>query len=191
MKKAPSRSACIGMVASISFIGIAGLTIAAILAVLACRSCTAFLDDLTRSVHDTPTGEDFFESSGGWGYRRIPLIDPYQAVSINEGMWMIELRTDSRFQSTVANIEKLNVVNNSHIVSYSTNALVRGERVDELWSIIVPDEGIEMGFTEEHEFLAYLESSGIDELHLIDVDDLYKELVDEGYLEWFPEGYKE
>jgi len=188
MKKAFSGNACIGMIAIMSFIGIVGLTSAVILAMLAFRSCTVFIDDMTSSYDVQPPGEDFFESSGRWDYRRIPLINPYQVVSVDEGMWIIELRTE--FQPVI-NIEKLNVVNNSHIVSYSTNALVRGERVNELWSIIVPDEEIEMSFTEEHKFLAYLESSGIDELDLVDVDDLYEELVDKGYLEWFPEEYKE
>jgi hypothetical protein len=139
-----------------------------------------------------PTGVAFFESTGGWDYSRMALIEPYQARSVDNKTWSIGLRTDSiRYQGSVGKITKLNVIDKRLIVTYSLDTVLGGERVDELWFIIIPEENIEKGFLTEESFLAYLGDEGIDSPNLTDVNELYEELVNKGYLEWFPEEYKE
>jgi hypothetical protein len=181
------KKACIGIAAVIPLVGLTCVIIASVSILSAIRACVPFLDDLTGSPKMQPTGVAFFESTGGWDYRRIGLIEPYQAVSIDKETWRIDLETDStRHQFSVA-AEKLDVVDGRFIIVYSANTIFEGERVDELWFIIIPDQRIEKGFTEEEEFLTYLNGKGIDDPNLRDVNELYTELINKGYLEWFPE----
>jgi hypothetical protein len=160
--------------------------ILAVLMLFILTSCGPLLD-----ADVEPTGVAFFESTGGWDYRRIPLIAPYEAISISKETWGIGLETDSiRYQPSVSDITKLNVVNSRFIVTYSSNTSLAGELVDELWFIIIPEENIERGFTNEEDFLTYLKENNIDHPNLVDVNELYDELVSKGYLEWFPEEHK-
>jgi hypothetical protein len=182
LKKTSSR-----IVAIVLFIDLIDVTILAMLMLFILTSCGPLLD-----ADVEPTGVAFFESTGGWDYRRIPLIEPYEAVNIVKETWGIGLETDSiRYQPSVSDITKLDVVNSKFILTYSLNTALEGERVDELWFIIIPEENIERGFTKEEDFLTYLKDKGIDHPNLTDVSELYDELVNKGYLEWFPEEYKE
>jgi len=191
MKKTSRRKTCIGIAAIISFVGLIVITIGAILALFVLRSCVAFLDNVTSSWDIQSTGVGFFESTGGWDYRRIALIEPYQAVSVDKEMWGVDLKTDSFRYQTSVRATKLDVIDTRFIVTYSSNTTLEGKWVDELWFVIIPEESIEVGFTEEEKFLTYLKDNGIDNPNLTDVNELYEELINKGYLEWFPEKYKE
>ena len=191
MKKTALRKAPIGTIAIVPFIGLIDVTITVISMLFILTSCGTFVDDLTDSADIQPTGVAFFESTGGWDYRRIPLIEPYQAVSSDKKTWTIDLKTDSiRYQYSVSST-KLDVINDRFIITYAPNAALRGERFNEVWFVIVPEENIEKGFAKEEEFSAYLKDNGIDNPNLTDANKLYEELVTNGYLEWFPEEFKE
>jgi hypothetical protein len=185
------KKTLIGVVALVPFTCLISVIVVSMLALFVFRSCVAFLDDVTRSSDAQPTGVAFFESGGGWDYRRIPLIEPYQAISSDKETWTIDLRTDSiRYQYSIGPT-KLDVVNDKFIIIYALNAALGGERFNEVWFVIIPEENNEIGFTKEEEFLTYLEDKGIANPNLTDVNKLYDEFVNKGYLEWFPEEYKE
>jgi len=184
------KKTCIGITAVVLVIGLVGITAAALLAPFAFQFLVRMLDDVTGSADAQPTGLAFFEATGGWDYRRIALIEPYQDVSLDKETWAIGLKTNSiRYQPSIR-ITKLDVVNNRFIITYAPDASLGGERVNELWFVIIPEEKLEKGFTKHEEFLTYLRDKGINNSNLSDVNELYSELVNKGYLEWFPEEYK-
>jgi hypothetical protein len=185
------KKICLGIAAVTSCAGLTCITIVAALALFALSSCVAFLDNVTDSPNVQPTGEAFFESVGGWDYRRIALIEPYQAVSVDGETWEMELRTDSYRYQTSVRVTRLSVISDRYIITYTPNTTLEGERVNELWFIVIPEDDVEVGFTNEEVFLAYLNDIGIGEPGLVDVNELYEELVSRGYLEWFPEEYRE
>lgn len=194
MKRTSDQKTCLGIAVSISILGFIGLILAVILVLCVFVSFIQLLDDVTSSANVQPTGVAFFESSGGWDYRRIALIEPYQAVSIDRKTWTLGLERDElsvRYQ-TLVNITnlKLDVIDKRFIVAYAPNTWLDGEQVNEVWVVIIPEENIEKAFTNEEEFLTYLKHRGIDQPNLIDANELYKELGNKGYLEWFPEKYK-
>jgi hypothetical protein len=191
MKKTTLKKTCIGVVALVPFTCLISVIVVSTLALFVFQACTFLLYDVIKSPDVQPTGVAFFESGGGWDYIRIPLIEPYQALSADEKTWSISLKTDSyRYQFSI-DISELDVINSRFIATYCANCTLDGVQVDERWFIIIPEENIEIGFTKEEEFLTYLEDKGIDNPNLTDVNELYDEFVDKGYLEWFPEEYKE
>ena len=158
---------------------------------VALRFGISLLEIATSSSHEQPSGTAFFESPGGFDYKRIALIEPYQAIDIGDGRWSVDLQTESiRYQDSVNDITKLNVISGTVIVTYSPDTLFAGEHVSNLWFVIVPGMNVERGFTDEDEFLDYLNGMGIGDPRLVSVDALYEELVNKGYLEWFPDDLK-
>ncbi len=204
MKRTSYKKTYLGIAAGISILGFIGLTLAVILVLCVLASFVQLLDDVTSSANVQPTGVAFFESSGGWDYRRIALIEPYQAVSIDRKTWLvyqaekysvtptIRVTAGDELSETLAYVTnlKLDVIDKRFIVAYAPNTWLDGERVNEVWVVIIPKKNIEKGFTNEEEFLAYLDDQGIDYPNLTDANELYKELGNKGYLIWYPEEYK-
>ena len=152
---------------------------------------TGLLEIATASSHEQPSGTAFFESPGGLDYKRIALIEPYQAIDIGDGRWSVDLQTESiRYQDSVNDITKLNVISGTVIVTYSPDTLFAGEHVSDLWFVIIPDTKVESGFMGKGEFLDYLAGMGIDDPGLVSADALYEEMINKGYLEWFPDVLK-
>jgi hypothetical protein len=165
-------------------IGIATVTIAWL---CACSPAVQLLDDVTGSADIQPTGEAFFESTGGWDYGRIALIEPYQAVSVDDKTWSINLRTRSiQYQYTVT-VTKLDVIDRKAIVTYAPNATLAGEQAAHVWFVIIPSENVERGFTDKADFSAYLTHSGIPAPNLTAANAVYQDLLANGSLPWFPD----
>lgn len=204
MKKTSHRKTYFGITASILIFGVIGLTLVLILLLCIFVSFVQLLGDVTSSPNIQPTGVAFFKSTGGWDYKRIALIEPYQAVSIDRKTWSIyravrygatptiHVTGGDELSQTLAYVTnlKLNVIDKRFIVAYAPNTWLGEERVNEVWVVIIPEENINKGFTDKKEFLAYLDDKGIDQPNLTDANELYKELANKGYLEWFPEEYK-
>jgi hypothetical protein len=204
MKRTSHKKTYLGIAASISILGIIGLTLVVILALCVLVFFVQLLGDVTGSANVQPTGVAFFKSTGGWDYRRIALIEPYQAVSIDGKTWSIyraekygatptiRVTGGDELSQTLAYVTnlKLDVIDKRFIVAYAPNTWLGEEQVNEVWVVIIPEENIKKGFTHREEFLAYLDDKGIDQPNLTDANELYKELANKSYLEWFPEEYK-
>jgi hypothetical protein len=148
------------------------------------------LDEVTKPIDDYPTGIGFFDSTGGWDYRRMALIEPYDATNTNKyAPWAIGLKTIPP-SGSAAEATKLNVIDKKYIIAYAPDSVLNYERVEEVWFVIIPAENIEQGFATEAEFLAYLSYRGVEQPELRDVEELYQELLKNGYLDWFPEASK-
>ena len=152
----------------------------------ALRSATTFLDELTESASSQPSGAGFYESTGGWDFVRIPLIEPYQAIGVN-GSWGIELFIDDIVLDYTGEITALNITDNGIILAEALDGRFYARTLEgPIWYVVIPDQNIEIQFEDKEEFETYLSSLGITSYELHDVVELHREFVDRGRLDWFP-----
>lgn len=175
------------------------------LSLIALIGCTfiffvELLDDVTSSAYIQPTGIAFFESTGGWDYRRIALIEPYQLVSIDKKTWSLSTTEKYNVTSTAsvtgkyklfrtlndAKKLKFDVVDKKFIVIYASKTWLGEEWASEVWVVIIPAKNVEIAFINQVEFLTYLEQQGINQVNLTHPEVLYRELVKKGRLDWYP-----
>lgn len=174
-----------------------------VIVVLICLCCLIFslfavtflaqlFDRVTASPYDLPGQEAFYTSTGGADYRRIALIEPYQAISIDNKTWSIKLITSEiRYQPSVNDIEEIAVIDQKYIITHSLSTSYSGNRVNELWFVIVPATKVEKGFVSQTELLTFLQFDvNTITSKLSPTNDLYAKLLQQGYLEWFPSKYK-
>ena len=170
---------------------------------LVCLSCLIFclfavaflvqlFDRITTSPSDLSGQKTFYTSTGAADYRRMALIEPYQAISINGSTWSVELFTGAiRYQPSVNDIEEIAVIDQKYIITHSLNTLYSGNRVNELWFVIVPATKVEKGFVSQADLLTFLQLDVTTVTSkLSQGNDLYAKLLQQGYLEWFPSEYK-
>lgn len=190
MNKESHSKSCLTIGVGTAAIGLIALTM--IVALIGCF-LILFVPVLYQVITPnevSPSGDGYFESTGGWDYRRIALIEPYDARNTNnEKPWGVRLQPLSP-SGSAAEATKLDVVDKKYIVMYAPNSVLNGKRIDEVWFVIIPAEKITQGFATEAEFLSYLSERGIPEPNMRDVNELYEELIYTGYLPWFPESYK-
>ncbi len=138
------------------------------------------MNEVTSPIHPQPTGRAFFDSTGVWDIDRIALIEPYDATSTGGGLWHI---TPIGGKAT-----QFDVIDKKVIVAYLTGrfASLNGERVKEVWFVLLTEQGTKHNFTNEDDLFAFLDENGIDRPNLRDGDDIYEELIEQGTLEWYP-----
>ena len=137
----------------------------------------------------------FYKNSGDIDSMRIPLIEPYKAVRLNNGnTWSVDLiippeNKEIYYYLEISDVEKIAVENNLIMVysSYVSPSIVTsiGEKVLH-WFVIIPSQNIETGFETEEEFLSYIHSFGVEQPVWIDIDEAYKQFIKTGCLYWIP-----
>lgn len=190
MKKALPAT-CLSLTALLACMGAVGLSLLAIVAVVGVQFFVTLLDEVTASTDIPPDSPAFYQDPGGWDFRRIPLIAPYQALSIDDQTWYVELKTNAiRYQYSAGAIDQIAVVDQTLIVLHSATTPANATTPTERWTVIVPAEAYEQSFTDPQAFLDYLAVVGAPELHWASPEQLYATFVETGYLEWFPEEYQ-
>lgn len=111
--------------------------------------------------------EDKFYKGFGWfDHGRFPLIKPYEALHTNEEEgWTINLSPTS---ASISNLDLLAIysvdfiaVNGGIISVYSSKPTPISSESEIKWFVIIPDEGVEIGFESEQSFLDYLSSFNV------------------------------
>ena len=133
-----------------------------------------------------PKDKDFYNIFKGWDYKRIPLIEPYEAINTNGKLWLINLRTQSIRYQFSAYATNLEVINGNVIIAHASDAPLAGSMNDEVWFVIIPNEKIEKGFKRQADLMAFLNRRKISHLNLTPADQLYEALLQKGFLKWFP-----
>lgn len=158
-----------------------------------------FLPEKKQYEVQIPKGS-FYHSMGGWDYQRIPLIKPYDAISVDykELGWLIKSKNESDSYLDSNFIKKIDV-KNAIIYVYNDGLEIfgkfespyyKGEEYPEVWIIIEPNEKKEVGFTTEKDFLQYIEENNLEIPKFRDINDVYEELKERGVLNWFPDEYE-
>lgn len=142
--------------------------------------------DDSRALYDSTTSNTFYSKTTGFDYRRLPLLKPYEAMSINQKTWSIKLQLHSlRYQPSINDITQLGI-SGEVIVSYSKDTLLEGESVADAWFIIIPANSIERGFSDYASMTAFLGEKRKAIPDLKDADQYYKTFIDGDRLDWFP-----
>ena len=135
-----------------------------------------FMKDLTTSPTQDSTAKDFYTKRAGWDYSRLPLIKPYQAISIDKSTWSFAMH---EFEST-GKIEKLSVSDKKIIYSDE-----KGK-----WFVFDTDNKKLLEFNSEEDVITNLKSHNITYTDSKQIEDWFDEFISKGYLSWFPEEYK-
>jgi hypothetical protein len=151
---------------------------------------------LFKLYENTPK-ESFYQNSGDWDAYYIPLVKPYKAVRLVQGVdWDIELyvaptQKDMYYYLHINDVNKI-AVKNKVIMVYAPNSILLDE--DEIrigqkvlpWFVIVPDKKIEIGFDNEDGFLKYIQEYGIKEPAWENPDSIFQKFQKTGCLDWIP-----
>ncbi|MBK9780905.1 MAG: hypothetical protein IPP55_12780 [Anaerolineales bacterium] len=141
--------------------------------------------------------EDPFYTDGGgiFNLPRFPLIKPYEAINYfdfdKNPNWVIDfhLPPEQRDISdySIPFVERIAIENGVIMVhSPLVEKRLKPGEVDLHWFIIIPNKKIETGFEYENEFLAYLETYGVQEPDWQDVFDIFHKFGWTWCLDWIP-----
>ncbi len=144
------------------------------------------------SIFRLPSSDPFYSSSGDWDSIRVPLIKPYEAISIGSG-WNIQLHIspldkEIYWYINLSKVEKIVVENNVIMVytRYKQDVVEEAGQKELYWFVIIPDEKIETGFDNEADFLRYVREFNINNVSWESPDDLHQRFLHSGCLEWIP-----
>ena len=121
--------------------------------------------------------EGFYEFSQTWDLYRVPLIDPFQVISADQGNTWTLKRFDK--EDVVSKVG----INGSVMVVFSRRTALPG-KMTQAWFVLRPDTKEEV-FTSETEYKSYLTSIGLGSVKLYDINqvfsdfDKYKKLPEE------------
>ena len=144
------------------------------------------LDEVTESASNPPSGSAFYEDVGGADFDRIPLIEPYQVIGIND-FWQIDLYEDVIKLNHTGEVSNVTVVNQSVIIAealrgYGDSGSIEGP----IWYVVIPNQNVELQFTSQTELDDYLQTQGVYSYTLNDVRSVYQTFVQNRRLDWFP-----
>jgi len=138
------------------------------------------------------SADPFYSSTGEWDSIRIPLIKPYEAVSIQgSDSWyinLLELQKTGILYISVPDIQKIAVMNDV-ILAYTSYEPDHSENMGDrvlYWFVIIPSMKIETGFNNEGNFLKYIQEHGIYDIIWESPDSIYQRFGKSGCLEWIP-----
>jgi hypothetical protein len=136
--------------------------------------------------------DNFYLGHGGLNFSRFPLIKPYEAIYISEDYgWEIGLHGYSKeeFLFSILRVESISVMDGT-IAVYSSkpddNKIYNTETKKYKWFVIIPNENIEIGFTNEIDFLNYLKNYGITGVKWQEPNRIWSKFDWTWCLEWIP-----
>jgi len=132
----------------------------------------------------TQNTDTFYTDKGGVDYMRVPLIKPYELLSIpGHDNWAARLK-ENTLNVSVDSVKMANVFQNI-ILLYSTNTVFQSEPVRELWVVIIPNKHVEVGFDNFKECAAYLRKQGVKgEIRLNYIENIRYYFADHDVINW-------
>lgn len=152
----------------------------------------AVMEKIGEGLNDI-LSTDFYSDSGGWDYRRVPLIAPYELLSTlkhdNIRVWFCIKRNNLNefggqgLDTDRLSVEYVGIADSTIYLSYSEafDDIIGGKRYDALISprfaiIDVSTDSVEWHETRE-KWLTALNKRGISKPQLHDVDSLYDDFA--------------
>ena len=139
--------------------------------------------------------DDFYRNGSEWDHLRFPLIKPYFAINITNDKygWAINLpggipNSTIYYYTQINDVQKISVENGIIMVYTPYEQDVEesiGEKVYN-WFVLIPRQGIEMGFESEDDFLIYIRENGVQQPFWRSPDDILKEYDGTWCLDWIP-----
>lgn len=137
--------------------------------------------------------DPFYRVGGGTDFLRIPLKKPYDAIKgSDEHGWTIDLffpSKESSYYLSIFHVKKIGIDQKAiYVYTDSTEQSIKSKNTPHLfWFVILVDEKRERGFLSEDQFLAFIESAGLEEPNWIDINSAYQEFFETGCTVWMPD----
>lgn len=158
---------------------------------------TAFKTWISETINEV-FSTDFYTSTGGWDYRRVPLIAPYELLSLNHGKdWNCCKRDNINvfggplLETSKRSIEYAGITDSTIYLSYTEDLDELCDFGDPEWQkrqyaiIDVPTDSVEWHETKE-DWLSALEKRNIMNPQLHRVDSLYEDFANHKQLLFNP-----
>ena len=135
--------------------------------------------------------DPFYQSSGELDSLRVPLIEPYEAIKIDDSGWFIELDSDNLnefFYNGINGASKIAIMEN-RIYVYSDYERLDGINIELKkfhWFVLNTVSNTEIAFEAEEEFVQYQLDNRYEDPQWITIDDAFKEFETTGCLAWVP-----
>lgn len=128
---------------------------------------------------NTKKQESFYDNSKKWDLNRIPLIEPYQLLSADNGYSWVFKRNDKEDV-----INKVGI-SDSTIILFSNRTALPG-MMSKAWFVIKLNPYNEKVFTNEIDYKTYLTEIGVSRADLHDVGLIFQEFNEQNKLpkEW-------
>lgn len=129
--------------------------------------------------------EDYFYlDDGGLGFKRVPLIKPYEAKNVMPDEWRIELQTPQLLELSIHHVKEINVIDSLILVHAKGEVSLRGTRCQEAWFILLPAANMEKGFLKKEEFLSFLSKRKIKLPGLYEINTVYDQFEKDKKIVW-------
>ncbi|MBO2010918.1 hypothetical protein [Hymenobacter negativus] len=93
------------------------------------------ISERSVGLHEDP----FYRSTGGFDSQRLPLLAPYEAISINRrDGWIVKLFSDSGAVSSVFHAQRMAICQAKLYLAAKGVNYVRGSEVSALWVVLAP-----------------------------------------------------
>ena len=135
--------------------------------------------------------DPFYQSSGEIDCLRVPLLEPYEAIKIDDTGWYIDLNPESlkeEFCIGINDAKEIAIID-ARIYVYSDYIRPEGNNIEIKsfhWFVIDVGNNTEMVFKTEDEFQQYLKNNGDITPEWMALDDAFKEFEQTGCLAWVP-----
>lgn len=113
--------------------------------------------------------DEFYTDKGGIDLWRVPLIKPYEIVTLREGDWGARSVDTFDVPLSMPGVRTVNVVD-SVIFIFGTKTILNGQEVEAAWFVIKSKNHKVWGFKDHQNYLNHIHSIGIgNEPKLLDV----------------------
>src|ERR1700730_2536142 len=79
--------------------------------------------------------DDFYNNTGGLGFKRIPLIKPYEAKMASDSEWRVELETTDLLELSIKNVKEINVADSLICIFSKGGTSIRDTLYNQAWFV--------------------------------------------------------
>jgi len=128
--------------------------------------------------------DEFYTDKGGMDWGRVPLIKPYEIVSLREGNWGTRSVDTSDVALSMPGVRSVNVVDSFIFIS-GEKTILNGQEVEAAWFVINSKNHNVLGFKDHKDYLNHLYFIGIDnEPKLLDVREVSQYFLKHDTVDW-------
>jgi hypothetical protein len=147
---------------------------------------------MNTSRNNNEKKEDFYNITGGWDWKGVPLIEPYEVKKADPALepnsWCIDFFSDHELGTY--NVKRVDVKDSiiyllcGKVDEKNDSTLVNLRNVPTGWFVIDTKQKKEEGFTTEVEFNAFIRNNKYPVPELLDLDSLSETLSHGKKLPW-------
>ena len=131
--------------------------------------------------------DDFYNTTGGWGWIRTPILKPYFAEKIDpraeNSTWVIKFQG---YLHEADNVESISVKDSFIYINCGDSNIYNSKYVENAWYVVDIRKNLETGFLNETEFNKYIKTNNIPTPTWKNIDSLSNLISHGKRLPWWP-----